>query len=63
MRFYQRFLNAVLRSEDLKTFPFLVTFLKSTDQKQFTKDLQKLKEAKVGRSLKDLVTASGEAKV
>jgi hypothetical protein len=62
-RYYQRFLNAVLRSDDLKTFTFLDDFLKNHDQKHINKELKKLAEMKIGRGLNELCMAKGKAKV
>lgn len=56
-------MNTVLRSEDLKTFPFLEDFLKNPDQKQIAKELKKLVDAKVGRNFGDLAMAKGKARV
>ena len=62
-QYYQRFLNAVLRSQVLKTSKFLVAFLSESNQEHFNLSLLTI-EAEVGpRNIYEFKTISGEIEV
>ena len=68
--YYTRFLQAVARSEELKSSKFLHTFLSEKDLKAFQKAMKEADKAKFNWtakggnvSIEELVTGNGEAKV
>ncbi|TNV73396.1 hypothetical protein FGO68_gene7261 [Halteria grandinella] len=65
-KYYTRFLQAIVRCEELKTSRFLFTFLSEQDVKLFQKvqkDAERLKDQIKNRPFEELVTFSGAAKV
>lgn len=65
-KYYTRFLQAIVRCEELKTSKFLLTFLSQADVKEFTKtqkEADKIKEQIKNRPFEELVTMNGNAKV
>ena len=61
--YYQRFLNAVLRSQVLKTSKFLVAFLKEGNQEQFNLKLLTIEEETGPRNIYEFKTLTGEIEV
>lgn len=65
-RYYTRFLQAIIRCEELKTCKFLLTFLKEADVKVFTKaqkDAEKIRDQLKNRPQSDMVTINGVGKL
>ena len=62
-QYYQRFLNAVLRSQVLKTSKFLVAFLQETNQEQFNLKLLTIEEEVGPRNIYEFRTITGEIEV
>ena len=62
-QYYQRFLNAVLRSQVLKTSKFLVAFLQETNQEQFNLKLLTIEEEIGPRNIYEFRTITGEIEV
>lgn len=60
---FQRFLQAVSRSEVLKSSLFFQSFLEIVDLKEWQKALKVFEKTKYGKSLHELVTNDGEATV
>jgi len=60
---YQRFLQAVSRSEELKSSVCLNNFLQIDDPKEFAKQNKLFEKTKYGKSLKELVTRHGQVSV
>jgi len=56
---FQRFLQAISRSEELKSSQFLVSFLSITDLKEFQKAVKAQEKVKVQKNLHNLVTMEG----
>ena len=61
--YYQRFLNAVLRSQVLKTSRFLVAFLQESNQEQFNLKLLTIEEETGPRNIYEFKTLTGEIEV
>ena len=62
-KYYQRFLQAVSRCEELKNNQFLLDFLAETDLKKFQKAMKEAEKAKIPRAIEELVTYRGQGKV
>ena len=62
-QYYQRFLNAVLRSQVLKTSKFLVAFLSEQSQEHFNLKLLSIEEEVGPRNIYEFKTLSGEIEV
>ena len=62
-RYYTRFLNAIGRSEELKSSVFFIEFLNQTDEKVYKKDQKNYEKLKFGKSIADLATVKGEVNV
>ena len=63
-KYYSRFLQAITRSEELKSSKFLVEFLQNTDVKKFQKASKEIDKVKYSRALlTDVVTPTGKAQV
>jgi hypothetical protein len=65
-RYYTRFLQAVMRSEELKNSQFLLDFLFEQDSKAFAKlqkDVEKFGQTRGPSRLDEYLTASGLASV
>ncbi len=60
---FQRFLQAISRSEELKSSICLINFLEIEDLKEFQKAIRLFEKTKYGRSLKELVTKYGSVGV
>jgi phage regulator Rha-like protein len=60
---FQRFLQAIARSEELKSSLFLQSFLNIIDLKEWQKAIKVFEKTKFGKSLHDLVTQDGDAAV
>jgi len=60
---FQRFLQAISRSEELKSSLFLQSFLNIIDLKEWQKAVKVFEKTKFGKSLHDLVTQDGDAPV
>lgn len=52
-----------MRSEELKSCEYLIHFLSNTDKKSWKTYEKALENAKFGRTLQDLTTSKGSAKV
>ena len=61
--YFQRFLNAVLRSQVLKTSKFLVAFLSEQNQDQFNLKLLTIEEEVGPRNIYEFRTLTGEIEV
>ena len=62
-KYYQRFLNACLRSQILKTSTFLVAFLSETNQDQFNLKLLTIEQEVGPRNIYEFKTLTGEIEV
>ena len=62
-RYFTRFLNAVCRSEELKSSQFLVDFLKCQDLKEWLQIVKVAERAKSSKQVKDLTTKDGKVNV
>ena len=56
-------MQAIARSEELKSSVFLVEFLTQVDQKKFTKDQKKFLKENFGRTLNDFANKNGMLRV
>ena len=61
--YYQRFLNAILRSQVLKTSTFLMAFLQETNQDQFNLKLLTIENEIGPRNIYEFKTITGEIEV
>ena len=61
--YYQRFLNAILRSQVLKTSTFLMAFLQETSQDQFNLKLLTIENEIGPRNIYEFKTITGEIEV
>ena len=61
-RYYTRFLSAIMRSEELKSSQFLLSFVHETDPKVFSKIMKDAEKSKAPRGLEEFTLAEGEAK-
>ena len=61
--YYQRFLNAILRSQVLKTSNFLMAFLQETNQDQFNLKLLTIENEIGPRNIYEFKTITGEIEV
>jgi hypothetical protein len=58
-KFLTRFLSAVCRSEEFKSYPFLIDFLKNEDIKEFQKIMKNEEKKKYTRSFDNIVSPQG----
>ena len=60
---FTRFLQAIARSEELKSSICLNNFLTVEDQKEFLKVTKVFEKTKYGKSLSEIVSSKGEISV
>ena len=61
--YYQRFLNAILKSHVLRTSKFLVAFLSETNQEQFNVKLLTIEEENGPKNIYEFRTLTGQIEV
>lgn len=62
-KYYTRFMQAIGRSEELKSSFYLIEFVTQIDTKKFGKDSKNHLKQNFGKQLSDLVTKTGSVKV
>lgn len=62
-KYFQRFLSAIARSEELKSSICLNNFLEIEDHKEYTKAIKVFEKTKYGKSIVELVTEKGSVGV
>ena len=62
-KYLTRFMQAIMRSEELKSFPFLIEWLTNENVKEFPKAMKAQEKAKMSKALADVKTESGEVSV
>jgi hypothetical protein len=62
-RYYTRFLEAVARSEELKSSQFLLDFLFESDFKAWNLAVKEAEKIRVPRTLEEYATPNGQARV
>lgn len=58
-KYFQRFLQAISRSEILKSHPFTVEFLTIADIKDWEKAIKRQEKVKFVKDIKDIFTPDG----
>jgi len=62
-RYYTRFLQGVIRSEELKSSQFLLDFLFEQDHKAWSHQIKEAEKIKGPRYLEEYATPTGQARV
>lgn len=58
-KYFQRFLQAISRSEILKSYPFTVCFLTDADVKEWEKSIKRQEKIKFVKDIKEILTPNG----